>query len=139
MDVRHYEEVVVTKKPIDRGHLFTLADFETRRQDVTNVSGYGTSPDQFVGQKAKRVFPESQVIRANDVETPTRSTALLPVVVKRRDRVTAFARSGSLSVTSIWEVQQDGRVGEVIKCKNIQSNKEVCGRVISATEVEATD
>ena len=139
LDVRHYENVVVTKIPIDRGHLFSLADFATSWQDVTNLSGYCTSPDQFVGQKAKRVFPELQVLRAVDVETPVRSTALTSVVVKRRDRVTAFARSGSLCVTSIWEAQQEGRAGEVIKFKNVQSNKEVYGRVLSATEVEATD
>ena len=78
-------------------------------------------------------------LRLVDVEAPTRSTALTPVLVKRRGRVTAIARLGALSVTSTWEAQEDGRAGEVIKFKNFHSNKEVYGRVISATEVEATD
>ena len=139
LDVRHYENVVVTKMAFDRGHSFSSADFAIGWRDVTNLSGYCTSPDQLVGQKMKRLFPESQIVRLVDVETPTRSTALMPVLVKRRDRVTAIARSGALSVTSTWEAQQDGRAGEVIKFKNLHSSKEVYGRVISATEVEATD
>ena len=139
LDVRHYENVVVTKMAFDRGHQFSSADFAIGWRDVTNLSGYCTSPDQLVGQKVKRLFPESQIVRLVDVEAPTRSTALTPVLVKRRGRVTAIARLGALSVTSTWEAQEDGRAGEVIKFKNFHSNKEVYGRVISATEVEATD
>lgn len=138
-DVRHYENVVVTRKAFDRGHQFSADDFAMSWRDVTNLSGYCTSPDQLARQRVKRVVPESHIVKVTDVEMPSRSSALMPVVVKRRDRVTAFARSGSLMVTSVWEAQQDGRQGEVIKFKNIVSNKEVTGRVLSATEVEATD
>jgi len=139
LDVRHYENVVVTKSAFDKGHQFSADDFELSWRDVTNLNGYRTSPDQFERQRAKRVFPESHIVRATDVEMPSRSSAQLPVLVKRRDRVTAFARSGALLVTSVWEALQDGRQGEVIKFKNILSSKEVYGRVLSATEVEATE
>lgn len=139
LDVRHYENVVVTKTAFDKGHQFSADDFELSWHDVTNLNGYCTSPDQFEKQRAKRVFPESHIVRATDVEMPSRSSAQMPVLVKRRDRVTAFARSGALLVTSVWEALQDGRQGEVIKFKNILSSKEVYGRVLSATEVEATE
>lgn len=137
LDVRHFEDVVVTTKPVTRGHVFSAADLKIGRQDVTLLSGYCTSLDQLVGQQAKRVFPESQLLRAVDVEPESRVAG--PPLVKRRDRVKASARSGVLLVTIVGEAQQDGRVGELIKIKNVDSNTFIYGRVVSATEVEITE
>ncbi len=137
LDVRHFDEVVVTTKPVARGHVFSPADLEIGWQDVTLLSGYCTSLDQLVGQKAKRVLPESQLIRAVDVEPETRTAG--PVLVKQRDRVKVSARSGALVVTIVGEAQQVGRAGEVIKIKNVDSNSVIYGRVLSATEVEITE
>jgi flagella basal body P-ring formation protein FlgA len=137
LDVRHIDEVVVTTKPVARGHVFSPADLEIRRRDVTLISGYYTSLDQLVGQKAKRVLPQSQLIRAIDVEPETRTAG--PVLVKQRDRVKVSARSGALVATIVGEAQQAGRAGEVIKIKNVDSNSMIYGRVLSATEVEITE
>lgn len=136
-DVRHFEEVVVTTKPIAQGHVIALSDLEFGRQDVTQTTGFCTSPDQLIGQKAKRILPAAHVVKAVDVEPVPRAVA--PLLVKRRDRVKAIARSGALVVVMVAEAQQDGRAGELIKVKNLDSNAVVHGRVLSATEVEVTD
>lgn len=137
LDVRHFEDVVVTTRPVARGQVFSAADLKIGRQDVTFLSGYYTSLDQLVGQQAKRVLPESQLLRAVDFEPVSRVAG--PPLVKRRDRVKASARSGVLLVTIVGEAQQDGRVGELIKIKNVDSNTFIYGRVVSATEVEITE
>lgn len=61
-----------------------------------------------------------------------------PFAVKRRDRVKAIARIGDSTVSVTAEAQQDGRVGDVIKVKNIDSNATIYGRVLSSTELEVT-
>ena len=136
-DVRHFEDVVMTTRPVARGHVFSAADLTTGRQDVTLLNGYCTSLDQLIGQQAKRVLPESQLLRAVDVEPESRVTG--PPLVKRRDRVKASARSGALLVTIVGEAQQDGRMGELIKVKNVDSNSFIYGRVVGANEVEITE
>lgn len=136
-DVRRFEDVVVALRPFDRGHVFSSTDLVIARQDVTSMSGYSTSVDQLVGQRAARVLSESQVIRAIDVQ-PT-SGAAGPVLVKYRSRVKLFIRSGALMVTVVGEAQQDGRAGEIIRIKNVDSNHIMSGRVLSATEVEVID
>lgn len=137
VDVRHFEDVAMATKPIARGHVIALSDLEMGRQDVTLLTGYCTSPEQLVGQKAKRILPAEQVVRVVDVEPVAR--AVEPVLVKRRDRVKAIARSGVLLVTVAGEAMQDGKLGEVIKVRNADSNSFLYGRVMSATEVEVTE
>lgn len=137
VDVRHFEEVVVATKPLARGHLIAASDLVMGWHDVTQLTGYCTSPEQLVGQKAKRILPAEQIVRAVDVELVARAAE--PALVKRRDRVKVIARSGALLVTVVGEAMQDGRAGEVIKVRNVDSNSFLFGRVLSATEVEVPE
>ena len=136
-DVRHFEEIVVPVRPVARGHVFKASDLELLRQDVTTLTGYCTSADQLAGQKAKRVMPAAQLVRTVDIE-PEKSGPQ-PVLIKNRSRVKVSARSGSLLVVVTGEAQQDGRAGEIIKVKTVDSNATIHGRVLSATEVEVLD
>lgn len=136
-DVRHFEEVVVTTKPLAQGHILTASDLERARRDVTEFVGFSTTPDTWVGQQVKRILPAGHVVRAVDVAPEPRTASAL--LVKRRDRVKAIARSGALLVVMSAEALQDGRAGELIKVRNLDSNAVVVGRVLSATEVEVTE
>ena len=136
-DVRHFDDVIVTTKPIAQGQVIVASDLEFGRQDVTQATGFCTSSIALVGQKAKRILPAAHVVRAVDVEPVPRVTA--PPLVKRRDRVKIIARGGAFLFEMIGEAQQDGRVGEWINVKNVAWNTVVHGRVLSATEVEVTE
>ena len=46
------------------------------------------------------------------------------------------ARVGSLRVTAKGEAQQDGRAGEKIRVRNVDSRKEIVGRVVERGLVE---
>ena len=76
------------------------------------------------------------MVRQADVETAARPSE--PFLVKRRDRVKLIGRTELLLVTVVGEALQDGRVGEVIKVRNVDSNATVHGRVLNASEVEVT-
>lgn len=136
-DVRHFEEIIVTTRPIARGELIVAADLEIARRDVTQQVGYCTTSDSLVGRKAKRILPAGYVLKAADVETPLRTSE--PPLVKRRDRVKVLARSGALVIEMSGEAQQEGRAGDVIKVRNISSNAVISARVLTAGEVEVVE
>ena len=68
-----------------------------------------------------------QVIPQAAVETQAADS---PILVKPRDLVKIVARLGGLSVTALGEAQQEGREGDRIRVRNVDSKKEVVGRVI---------
>jgi hypothetical protein len=59
-----------------------------------------------------------------------------PVLVRQRDLVKAVARVGGLCVTAKAEAEQDGRAGDLIRVRNIDSKKEIVGRVVDRGLVE---
>ncbi len=59
-----------------------------------------------------------------------------PVVVKPRDLVTLMTRAGTVRVVTRGEVLQDGRAGDKVRVRNVDSKKEVVGRVIDRGLVE---
>lgn len=136
-DVRHFDSVVVASKAISQGQSVTAADLVVDRQDTTQLVSYLSSPTALIGLKAKRNIAAGQLVRPTDADAETRSTQ--PPLVKRRDRVKVVARSGVLNVSIAGESLQDGRAGDVIKVRNVDSNTTVHGRVVSATEVEVVD
>ncbi len=136
-EVRHFEKVLVTSQPIARGQVIVASDLEFGRQDVTQLTGFSSSSDQLVGQKAKRILPAAHVLKTGDLEPVVRVVG--PPIVKRLDRVKVIAHSGALHVEMAGEAQKEGRAGDVIKVKNIHSNALISARVLSASEVEVVD
>jgi flagella basal body P-ring formation protein FlgA len=51
------------------------------------------------------------------------------VLIKARDNVKIVALIGTARVEALGEAQQDGRAGEVIRVRNVESNRIVFGRV----------
>ena len=136
LDVRHFDNVVIATKEIQRGQLIAKPDLYFDRQEVTTLVGYCSSSENLIGTKAKRAIGAAQMVRQADVEAAGRPSE--PFLVKRRDRVKLIGRTEVLLVTVVGEALQDGRVGEVIKVRNVDSNATVHGRVLNATEVEVT-
>ncbi|HAA83692.1 MAG TPA: flagella basal body P-ring formation protein FlgA [Thermodesulfobacterium commune] len=59
-----------------------------------------------------------------------------PLLVKRGQEVLIIGKGRGFLVKTKGKALQDGRKGEVIKVRNLTSNKEVLGRVISTNEIE---
>jgi hypothetical protein len=59
-----------------------------------------------------------------------------PILVKPRDMVRLVARVGALRVTALGEALQEGRHGETVRVRNVDSSKVVAGRVADAQVVE---
>ena len=92
-----------------------------------------TTKEITAGRKARHVLAAGQVILPNAGEPVTADN---PILVRQRDLVKVAARAGSLWVTALAEAQQDGREGDRVRVRNVDSKKEIVGRVIGRGLVE---
>lgn len=137
-DVRHFDNVVATARPIARGRKIQSDDVCLHRCDVTTSADYCTRVDQMVGRVAARPLTALQTIREQDLERNAGSStgSDQAVVIKRQDRVAMVAKVGDLNISVRGEALQDGRIGQTIRVQNVESKSIVQGRVLSAEEVE---
>ena len=140
LDVRHFETVVATARPIARGRTIQKEDLYLHRWDVTSATDYSTQVDQLIGRTALRTLSAAQIIRDQDLDKGIAAPANgdRSVQIKRSDRVKILARLGQLAVTVNGEAMQDGRLGDTIRVRNTESKSIVQGKVISPDEVEIT-
>jgi len=139
LEVRHFDNVVVSKRPIEANRTINEEDVYLDRREVSVLSGYSSSLDSLVGTRTRRSIRPLTVITAGDVtstdDSPT--TDENTVLIRRQDRVRLVGRTGALSVSVLAEALQEGRAGDLIRLRNIDSNKIVMGRVVSRNEVVA--
>jgi flagella basal body P-ring formation protein FlgA len=121
-------DVLVTRRPLPRGHLLSREDVETRRMDVSGLPADVISRwEDAVGKKIRRGVGPREVVRSDWLE--------LPVLVDKGDRVVLVAEQGGLRVTALGEVKRKGRLGERIPVLNLGSNKAVFGHLVDARTV----
>jgi hypothetical protein len=57
------------------------------------------------------------------------------IVIRVRDTVKLMASVGNLTITAAGEALQDGKVGQIIRVRNIDSSKTIVGRVVNRSTV----
>lgn len=76
-------------------------------------------------------------VKATTTSSPSVTTAdQVPVQLKMRDQVRLVVKIGPVRVTALGEALQEGRVGQTIRVRNVDSNKIVSGRVVDRNIVE---
>lgn len=133
LNVRLYQNIAVSTRAIERGRPITEDMVRFDRRSIDNLSSYLTASDGPVGQRAKRPIAAGQALTKADLEPVPSET---PPVVKQRDAVQLVARAGGLRVTAAGEALQDGRPGETIRVRNVDSKIIVLGRVVDRSVVE---
>ena len=136
LDVRHFDNVALTTKQLDRGHVISASDIYFDRRDVTELTDYCSNTKELVGTTTKRAVRALMPLRMVDVESTSRSEN--GIAIKRREQVKMVARVGVLVVSAMGEAQQDGKIGEVIRLKNLETNANVQGRITGPGEVEVS-
>lgn len=121
-------DMVITTKPLGRQCIITEEDIRVERRDMSTVpSGAITSPEDAIGKRTRRMVSSNAALTSDLIEVPP--------VLKRGDLVTIIIDSDRLRVTARGEAQQRGRQGEVIRVKNLSSQKDIYGRVVDASTV----
>lgn len=132
-DVRLLGSVAVAARRIERGELLTEENLREDRRPFAGSSGFPAYAECVAGKRAKRALVPGQLLASSDVEAAATDN---PILVKTRQQVRLIVRLGTVHVTATGEALQDGRAGQLIRVRNIDSKKTITGKVIGEGIVE---
>jgi flagella basal body P-ring formation protein FlgA len=109
--------VAVAIRPIDRGAVVTAADVELQPREITGQgrSAPFTSMDKLIGMESTKAIQPGDVVMAENVQ--------LPVLVKRGDTVTIYARGGGIKVRTIAKARENGSLGQPVQVESLETHK----------------
>lgn len=133
-EVTRKQTVVVPTASLDRGHTLTPKHLREETRFVDNAVDLLAIEDVTGRRLAQRVGPgEVLSLRHLAVDQPEERMNL----VEARDSVRLVVRQNGLTVVVPGaEALQAGAEGQVIRVKNLQTNRVVTGRVVARGEVE---
>ncbi len=120
--VRVAGRVVVPSRDLRRGEILTAADVELQEWDRRRIAANTVvSKEQAIGLRVRRSLRRGRPFRTSDVES-------VPVV-ERGDRVTLLLENGPLRIQTLGRARESGAIGDWIRVENLDSRKEISGRV----------
>jgi len=120
-----FGQVVVASREVARGSVLQHADLNLERQDLTRLSqGYYLHPESLVGQVAQRRISRGRALRPRLVKVPP--------AVARGSRVSIVARIGGIEARMPGRALADGGRGDRIRIENLNTERELEARVVSA-------
>lgn len=109
-EVAVLREVVVARRPINRGRLIEPADLAVQARRFTDAAEIGlTDVSAAAGQRARDFIPAGAMVTAGSIEAAP--------VVERGDAVTIWIRRGGVVVKASGRAQQAGGLGDVISVR----------------------
>ncbi len=120
--------VAVAAGDLQRGMLLTERDLNLAEVDLVEVRQPCFDLRELVGKKLKRSVRLGEPLERSSVE--------FPPLVQRGEVVTLIARRGAVTVTARGEARQDGGQGETIRVRNLDSRRDLSGRVAGAGLIE---
>jgi flagella basal body P-ring formation protein FlgA len=133
LDVKLYQRVVLTSRRVAQGEPLTPNNVYVDRRALDSLNSYLTVAELQAGRRAKHPLAPGQLLNSTDVESTSQDC---PVLVKAQSLVKMVARVGPLAVTALGEALQEGRAGQSIRVRNLDSKIIVIGRVTDHSLVE---
>jgi flagella basal body P-ring formation protein FlgA len=134
LDVRLFQKVAISLHKVERGDALSETNVTFDRRPVENLRNYISSPEALAGKRARQALPPGYILTANDIEDDGREAA--PLLVHRGEAVKLLVRLGRVNVMAAGEALQDGRAGQSVRVRNIDSKQVVLGRVTEKSLVE---
>ncbi|WP_417702020.1 flagellar basal body P-ring formation chaperone FlgA [Pseudomonas sp.] len=108
---------------IERGQTITAEQLQLQEVNVGRASrGFYNSVDEVIGQGAKRRLRAGQLIAPNLLSAP--------LLIRRGQQVTIIASQDGISASATGEALANGREGEVIRVRNLGSQKVIEAQVV---------
>ncbi len=124
-----FQDVIVARRSLPRGHLMQAGDFELARRDVSGLAGeYLSAPDDVLGRRLTRSVTEGLVLASPLLQDQT--------LISKGQMVTLNAADGTVEIRMSGIAISDGGKNQLIRVRNATSGKIVEGRVRSASVVE---
>ncbi len=120
--VRVSDRIVVTARALKKGDVIAQGDLAYSDRDRAESPGDAVRDlEAVVGLRAKRALSGDRLLREGDFE---------PVpVVERGDRVMLVLQSGALMIQATGQAKERGATGDWIRVVNLDSKRELTGRV----------
>lgn len=129
--VTRHVVVLIATRPLPRGVALTRDAIRQERRDAARLpQAWYKNPKQLLGLETRRA------IRAGEVFTPELLAS--PRLIRRGQQLILFAAAGAMSVTMKGEALEDGAEGDVIRVRNLSSNRIVQGRVVGSDKVQVS-
>lgn len=123
--------VVHAATVIERGQTISAEQLQLQNVNIArNVRGFYNDPQDVIGQGAKRRIRNGQLIAPNLLSEP--------LLVRRGQQVTVVASQDGISASVSGEALANGRAGEVIRVRNIGSQKVIEAQVVEEGVVTST-
>lgn len=124
-------DIVVTREAVNRGETLAARHLAHERTDITRArGGFIVDEEEVVGMSARRRLRAGQALTASLVEAP--------LAIERGQRVRLLARDAGIEASTVGEALADGRVGDVIRVRNLASDRVVDGLVVEPGLVTTT-
>ena len=120
--VREEESVWVAARDLERGETLGRRDLVRAQRDLRTLPRDATSKlEALVGKQLKRRVPEGRAMRRGWLEQAA--------LIRRGQQVPLIFRLGTLLIEGMGRAASDGAEGERIRVTNVDSRREVWGRV----------
>ncbi len=129
-DIRWFRNILIAARDIGAHELITADAVRLERQEVGHLpAGYLTDLAEAVGSAVRRPLTPGTVVMKTMLEKP--------LVVRQGTTVVIVAKTGVLEVTAMGEALQDGKGGQLIRVRNLQSRKIILAQVLDEGTVLA--
>jgi len=127
---RVYRPVAIASRNLQRGDVISENDLTTDVKDISNFRmGFALTADALIGKEVKSAINKGETFRNSSLDSP--------LVIRRGDTVSMEATVGEISVRSSGTAVSDGRIGQQIRVKNLQSARVINARVIASGRVQS--
>ena len=126
--VHEMAQIPVPKRLISAGDIIAADDLEWQPVHLTRLSGNSlTDAEQLIGRMAKRPLKAGQILRQSDV-------AVSPVI-RKNDLIRLVVKTGQMTLSVQGKALQDAALGQTVRVVNVNSNRQLTGKVIDAGTV----
>ncbi|MBY0554605.1 flagellar basal body P-ring formation chaperone FlgA [bacterium] len=121
-EIKRYQSVPVVSRSIKIGDVLTEDMFTVEKRQLTNSRDTVQKIESVIGMQAIRFLTAGQVLQYGDIKKEQ--------VLKKGQMVKAMFGTSDFEVAISAEAQEAGSVGDVVKIKNIDSQKVFAAKII---------
>jgi flagella basal body P-ring formation protein FlgA len=121
-ELKKYANVPVLTRPLKTGDVITEDAVTTEMRLLQSYQDAITDVKAVVGMQATRLLATGQMLSARDLKRET--------ILKKGQMVKAIFGAEGLEISITAQAEEGGAVGDVIKIKNIDSNKMFAAKII---------
>ncbi len=121
-EIKRYKNVPVLNQSVKVGDVLTEEMLTVEKREMMNVRDTYQAMSSLVGMQAIRFLNAGQVVQFSDVKKEQ--------LVKKGQMVKAIVGNNAFEVAITAEVQEGGSAGEVVKVKNLDSQKVFAAKIV---------